>query len=121
MQKEGQKLDHSLAGLPDTDNNVGASELEAKAASLAEYLARVAQEPSESPRTGSSTDDVKIAYVQHSNKVIVASGSQIKAFHSDFKPESHDWSSFSNYAREPEDMIALSLPAKHLIFCLANL
>jgi hypothetical protein len=99
--------------------NVGANDLEAKLTSLIEHLA--AFKPSEFPSAGSSKEDVKIAYVQHSNKVLVASGSQIKAFHSDSKPESHDWSSFSNYAREPEDMIALSLNTKDLNFCIANL
>jgi hypothetical protein len=66
-----------------------------------------------------STSDTKIAYLSHSNKLLVANGPELKVF--DSSSGATDWSSFSNYAREPEDVIALSLPYGQLTFCLKNL
>jgi len=49
--------------------------------------------------------------------LIVASGAELKAFDSG----SSDWSSFSNYPREPMDTVALSIGLENLKFLVRSL
>jgi hypothetical protein len=48
------------------------------------------------------SNDVQIQYLKQSNKLLMATGSELKVFESNSSNQaSNDWSSFSNFPRLP--------------------
>ena len=65
--------------------------------------------PAESSSQAQGTA-VQIEYLKQSNKLLMASGSELKVFESNSTNQaSNDWSSFSNFPSLPQDKVALSI------------